>query len=422
MADKECPNPTKDQWMNVMNHDGLTEEEIARRKAYYTKLREKIVNWYLTHYTPVKDTKDQKTEVQKMISEMVGTLPKRPRKMQLIQYYSHKYYHDPRKGIKAFVDRTWQAEEKKPVPPGTKKMRQLDYGNKITAEYFARETEEFKRQLKKERDAVLERKMKEYNEKLASIDKVPETVEGYHESLANSVAFLQPVADLAARRFGAAVSILMVLPIGENKGDIEMCSVHSGETKALNPQAWPDYDVLGFQAVQESFVSFGRQVFTKGDRSKRLLPAKPQEEESPAAGPSNLLSIPNPSFDLPEHPTTTPTFNLDDDLASFFDSPLPDTFTTALRCDNKHEDPPTRLEDFAPHLPTPSATPSTSNTPLLGSTTETSNSHNILVPSILPEGLRPLHHGQDQQSGSRDELQTLHIPFHSLSSYSPPHQ
>lgn len=41
-------------------------------------------------------------------------------------------------------------------------------------------------------------------------------------SLANSAAFLQPLADLAAKRFGAAVSILMVLPIGTNDGKVEM--------------------------------------------------------------------------------------------------------------------------------------------------------------------------------------------------------
>lgn len=41
-------------------------------------------------------------------------------------------------------------------------------------------------------------------------------------ALANAAGFLQPLADLAAKRFGAAVSILMAVPIGTNKGKIEL--------------------------------------------------------------------------------------------------------------------------------------------------------------------------------------------------------
>lgn len=144
-------------------------------------VRQKIINWYLTHYSQPSNKKDQKMEVQKLIGEMVQTLPKLPRKKQLIQYYSGEYYHDPHKGIKAFVNRTWPAEEKKPVPPGTKKMRHLDYRNKITAEYFARETEEFKKQLRKERDTVFDKKMEEYRKKLVNMDKTPDTAEDYHK-------------------------------------------------------------------------------------------------------------------------------------------------------------------------------------------------------------------------------------------------
>lgn len=44
----------------------------------------------------------------------------------------------------------------------------------------------------------------------------------FDSALAQSAAFLQPLADLAAKHFGAAVSILMVTPIGIANGNIEM--------------------------------------------------------------------------------------------------------------------------------------------------------------------------------------------------------
>ncbi|KZP05465.1 hypothetical protein FIBSPDRAFT_765788 [Athelia psychrophila] len=142
--------------------------------------------------------------------------------MQVGQYYSHLYYKDKSKGIQDYVDKHWPAEAKKPVLPGQKKPRRLDYGNKVTSMFLKRETKEFQAQLEKDRDEKFSQDMKEYNEKLEGMDKSPQTAEDYHMSLANSAAFLQPLADLAAKRFGAAVSILMVLPIGTNDGKVEM--------------------------------------------------------------------------------------------------------------------------------------------------------------------------------------------------------
>lgn len=41
-------------------------------------------------------------------------------------------------------------------------------------------------------------------------------------ALANAGAFLQPLADIAAQKFGAAVSILLALPIGSKGGKVEL--------------------------------------------------------------------------------------------------------------------------------------------------------------------------------------------------------
>lgn len=78
-----------------------------------------------------------------MIGQMAEQLPKPPRKTQILQYYSQIYYKDTTKGIKAYVDRTWPALSKEVPLPGQKKLKHLEYANKITAQFYTRETKEF---------------------------------------------------------------------------------------------------------------------------------------------------------------------------------------------------------------------------------------------------------------------------------------
>jgi hypothetical protein len=90
---------------------------------------------------------------------------------------------------------------------------------------------------------------------------------------------MQPFADVMAKKFGAAVSVLMVLPIGEKNGEIELrrcdnsyqgvipkadqsSSVHSGTTSHSVPMTWPVFDRSGFAEVQKSMINFGRHVFS----------------------------------------------------------------------------------------------------------------------------------------------------------------
>ncbi|KZP25518.1 hypothetical protein FIBSPDRAFT_950221 [Athelia psychrophila] len=111
----------------------------------------------------------------------------------------------------------------------------------------------------------------------------------------------------------------MVLPIGVNDGTVEMRSVHAGVTKSLSPQTWFQYDQLGFQAVQDSFVAFGNKVFTKAEQANRALAAEPKSdltEETIPPLPMTLLSIPELDSETPTtaielHSGTPPTAAID---------------------------------------------------------------------------------------------------------------
>ena len=98
-------------------------------------------------------------------------------------------------------------------------------------------------------------------------------------ALNNAASFMQPFADVMAKKFGAVVSVLMVLPIGEKDGEIELrryhnsyqevilqthqpFSVHSGTTNDTIPMTWPIFDRSGFAEAQKSMINFGRHVFS----------------------------------------------------------------------------------------------------------------------------------------------------------------
>lgn len=157
-----------------------------------------------------------------------------------------------------------------------------------------------------------------------------------------------------------------------------MPSVHSGSTKTtLNPQTWPEYDELGFDAVQSSFINFGQKVFSawfpsgngicvltlctdKTEQALRTLPDAPtklQDVPFDLSSLPTLLALPDlprtttttntPHVDLdgdlalmlkaaPETPgTTTPHIDLDGDLALMLNEAreTPDTTTTTPHVD-----------------------------------------------------------------------------------------
>lgn len=39
LNDEECPDPTPEEWTNVMDHTDVDSDEIIRRAAYFKKLR-----------------------------------------------------------------------------------------------------------------------------------------------------------------------------------------------------------------------------------------------------------------------------------------------------------------------------------------------------------------------------------------------
>lgn len=80
-------------------------------------------------------------------------------------------------------------------------------------------------------------------------------------ALAGSAAFLQPLCDLIAKKYGAVVSLLLALPT--SSGAVEARSIHSGLNNNPAQQNWPEFDYAGYEIAAESLVRFGNSVFSE---------------------------------------------------------------------------------------------------------------------------------------------------------------
>ncbi|KAF7983599.1 hypothetical protein HWV62_20501 [Athelia sp. TMB] len=268
--DHDCVEPTKDIWSAVTDTNGLDQSEVDKRLKYYQDLRQSIVRWWSTyHNKPSKEeSKQNQMEIQTTLAKISKQLPKPPRRTRMTQYYS-KWYFFQQEHLKSTFDTLWEHERTRVLAPGEKRMKRLDYANKVTEEYYAKESEHFKTWLHGEREKQFQVKLKKYQEKMKALDAVPSDPSSYHKALSNAASFMQPLCDLTAKKFGAAVSMIVVLPV-EN-GTIQMRSVFSGKTQGLHPQIFPEFDPDAFDALQESYVNFGHHVFSQADRDKRTI-------------------------------------------------------------------------------------------------------------------------------------------------------
>lgn len=103
--------------------------------------------------------------------------------------------------------------------------------------------------------------------------------EPFASLLEHSAAVIQNLADLVAKKYGAACSILLVGPHYERPDDIVMkryvrylkmrilstdltfLSCHAGLTKTVMPMSWPEFEPEQFAATSKSMVRFGQRVF-----------------------------------------------------------------------------------------------------------------------------------------------------------------
>ena len=195
--DKEWQEPSPEQWANITDTTGLSEEEAAKRQEYFRDLRkvsvateelctcllycaQSVVAWWSAYHNKPSKEQAKKTEmeIKTTLAKIADTLPKPPRRTRITQFYSRTYY--PLR-CKAAFDAAWELEQTRELAPGEKRMKQLDLANKLAIDAYQKEPQEFKDWLLKEREKEHEANVKEYEEKMEALDVVPEDAPSYHK-------------------------------------------------------------------------------------------------------------------------------------------------------------------------------------------------------------------------------------------------
>ncbi|KAF7974194.1 hypothetical protein HWV62_13241 [Athelia sp. TMB] len=292
-SDKECPEPTTEAWTNIQDTAGLDQDEIDRRKPYYGWLRPvsdslracmmHVLKRLPAESAPVVPTKEDAKrtdmEVKTTLARIAKSLPKPPRRTRMTQFYGRHWF---RERHNTDYGTLVKAEQERVLAPGEKRLSPLDIINKVAIQYYEKEPKEFKEWLTAEREKAFQEKVRVYKEKMKALDVAPVDAEGYHRALSNAAAFMQPLCDLTAKKFGGAVAMLVVLPV--QTGSVEMRSVFSGKTNELIPRNFPEFDPAGFDALQESYVNFGQHVYSQADCNVRVLKSQTAEEVTKGLG------------------------------------------------------------------------------------------------------------------------------------------
>lgn len=99
-------------------------------------------------------------------------------------------------------------------------------------------------------------------------------------ALLNSAAFLQPLADLVGKKYGAAVSIFLCCPMESGRIEVRrsvavfLClhisdhsfalnSVNSGVTKDVLPRTWPEFDPEAHSNIGKAMFRFGQHIYSE---------------------------------------------------------------------------------------------------------------------------------------------------------------
>ncbi|KAK0438385.1 hypothetical protein EV421DRAFT_1906628 [Armillaria borealis] len=134
-------------------------------------------------------------------------------------------------------------------------------------EHWEREREDVKMMVHNRVETDFQEAMSKYK-KLTTGPK-DKTAEDYHLALTQGSNYVQVIANTLRDRFGLQVSVLLAGPIGANGGTVEVRSIHSGTT--LTGLTWPQFDPVGFHALEKSMMHFGLKSFSEEERSARAL-------------------------------------------------------------------------------------------------------------------------------------------------------
>ncbi|KAJ7181399.1 hypothetical protein C8R43DRAFT_941243 [Mycena crocata] len=290
-----------DDWIPVDRKAGLSGDLLIAENDFQedkrAALRTILANWYRHKFKGKRLHGAALGQILKTMLGMAGSAA-RPRRKTPVAFYSHKYYVTR---VKDKFDAVWAAA--KGALPQTARISMCQEYVKACLEG---ESAEFKAKLEEDADEEHAAAMRKYKETHTTVAK---TAEAYHE-YAHYLLLLTrwPLADALAEYTGMHVAILMVGPVGEQRGEIRLRSVFSDTTPGQISKVWGQFERDAFTAAEASLTRYGRRFFSKEECRARAWPPLECEGLISMETDTDPLPAPNatPSHSLPVAPAATP--------------------------------------------------------------------------------------------------------------------
>ncbi|KAF8145018.1 hypothetical protein K438DRAFT_2028941 [Mycena galopus ATCC 62051] len=240
----------------------ITPEEKARRAAIQRSLRQKLSNYFRNRWRAKKVHAAAIKSILGTMQTMTGP-GARPRRQPAITWYSKLHYGTR---IKPEFDAIW-AKASKTLPQTQRVAMSQDHVRAC----WAKEPLDFKDAIEKE---ALERHRVDVEQWKASRT-IPEgSAEEYHKAMESLSEVGIPMADALAERLGSHVVILVVGPVGSEKGEVCLRTyvVFSDTSNLQTSRTWAKFDHEGFTAMEASITHYGRAAFSKAQCRERAWP------------------------------------------------------------------------------------------------------------------------------------------------------
>ncbi|KAK7048773.1 hypothetical protein R3P38DRAFT_3175027 [Favolaschia claudopus] len=264
--------------------------EKTRRDGIQKKLRAKLSNYFRNRWRGKKVHTGAIQSILGTMQTMSGPSA-RPRRKPAIAVYSKLHYAER---IKPKFDELW-AKAKDNVPAGDRFSMSQDF---VRSSWEA-ESDDFKASVVKKGEEMYEQAMADWK----AARKVPEgSAEEYHNAMETLTEVGIPMADALAERLGSHVVILVVGPVGSEKGEVCLRTVFSDTSNLQTSRTWAQFDHKGFTAMENSITRYGRAAFSKAECEARAWPPveldnllQIEDEALPGSGSSAPPAAPNAS-------------------------------------------------------------------------------------------------------------------------------
>ncbi|KAG1794443.1 uncharacterized protein HD556DRAFT_1443005 [Suillus plorans] len=286
--------------VSLISHcsETLTPLESLQKQRKIASMRKTLRNWFDNRSKAVHkigpSTKAENNPWTRLLSQLSGVSPNKPRALQAHQRWSKDFYESI---VKARFEAQWELSS---CPPTEKTL----FRDRVTRVIF----EEQEPSVIKKYEVLAQTEGKEAVKKWkALLENPPLTDPVSRQAALDGLApFAGPLLSGISSALGMHVTLMVGGPEPRKQGKISVISMHEGVDLCPQPRNWQTANKEKFKIVTKLFQEFLDGCYTEEDHCDRKLPDTPTKDPKDSDG---LLAHPNSDTGMAEGTTLNTSTN-----------------------------------------------------------------------------------------------------------------